>query len=342
MKRTIVLAVAALVVAGIAAAWYLEVGVNPHVKRDRFLGSGRAAMARGKLGEAVLAYGNALKADPNSAEAHNEMGLLLLKSGDPRAAFREFAQALTLRPNMIRPRFEMGLLHVMTRKLSYAEAQLEKIREIDEKAIEARLLAAEIALADKSPDKAVEEIKKAIIEHPEKPSLYVNLGGIYLVKRDFKAAENAYRKALELDSKTHLARVGLANIYLALSNQEKAEQELIRATEADPENEALLHVLGNFYTSTRKLDEFEKVYRNLLKKKPDSIVARKKLIELMILKGDIKQAKIYTDEILKSEPTDADGHYFKGRLHLAENDYEKASNEFAIVNSKSSRFAPAY
>ena len=43
------------------------------------------------------------------------------------------------------------------------------------------------------------------------------------------------------------------------------------ATKADPENEELLHVLGNFYSSTRRYDDLEKLYQDLLKKKPDSV-----------------------------------------------------------------------
>ncbi len=58
---------------------------------------------------------------------------------------------------------------------------------------------------------------------------------------------------------------------MVMKNQEKAEKELILATKADPENEGLLHLLGNFYFRTRQIDNYEKLYRDLLEKKPDSL-----------------------------------------------------------------------
>ena len=103
------------------------------------------------------------------------------------------------------------------------------------------------------------------------------------------------------------------------------------ATKADPENEELLHVLGNFYSSTRRYDDLEKLYQDLLKKKPDSLIAKKRLVEIYFAKNDRKQAKQYIDEILKSNANDNDGLYFRGRLNLADNDIKKAAEDLSIV-----------
>ena len=84
-------------------------------------------------------------------------------------------------------------------------------------------------------------------------------------KKDFRAAESAFRKALEIDPKFHRARVALAQLYAATGKQDQAEQELLLATKADPENEELLHVLGSFYTSTRRFDDLEKLYLGFAK-----------------------------------------------------------------------------
>ena len=113
-----------------------------------------------------------------------------------------------------------------------------------------------------------------------------------------------------MDPKFNRARIALAQLYATLEKQDQAEQELLLATKADPENEELLHVLGSFYTSTRRFDEVEKLYQDLLKKKPDSIVAKKRLVEIYFNKNDRKQAKQYIENILKAKPTDSDGLFF--------------------------------
>ena len=100
--------------------------------------------------------------------------------------------------------------------------------------------------------------------------VYVDTGLISLRKNDSKAAEGAFRKALEIDPKYTRARVALATLYFAMGNQERGEQELILATKSDPENEELLHILGTYGSGTRRLDDYENLYRDLLKRKPDS------------------------------------------------------------------------
>ena len=117
---------------------------------------------------------------------------------------------------------------------------------------------------------------------------------------------------------------------------------MLLATKADPENEELLHVLGSFYTSTRRFDEVEKLYQDLLKKNPDSIVAKKRLVEIYFNKNDRKQAKQYIEEILKAKPTDNDGLFFRGRIYLAENEPKKSAEDLATVTHNAPKFAPGF
>ena len=51
--------------------------------------------------------------------------------------------------------------------------------------------------------------------------VYVGAGLINLGRNESKAAEDAFRKALEIDPKYHQAMVALANLYLAMGNQER-------------------------------------------------------------------------------------------------------------------------
>ena len=181
--------------------------------------------------------------------------------------------------------------------------------------------------------------KRRLIRNHSKASIYFDMGQVHMSKKDFPAAETAFRKALEIDPKFHRARVALAQLYAATGKQEQAEQELLLATKADPENEELLHVLGNFYSSTRRYDDLEKLYQDLLKKKPDSLIAKKRLVEIYFTKNDRKQAKQYIDEILKSNANDNDGLYFRGRLNLADNEIKKSAEDLAIVTRNAPKFA---
>ena len=75
-----------------------------------------------------------------------------------------------------------------------------------------------------------------------------------------------------------------------MGDQEMGEQELILAAKSDPENEELLHILGTYYSQTRSLDEYGNIYEDLLKRKPDSLSVKKKLTELLLMKGELQKA----------------------------------------------------
>src|SRR6185436_19591758 len=207
---------------------------------------------------------------------------------------------------------------------------------------EARYLAAQIAVAEKDPDRALQELQEAFNKEPGKGQIYIDIGQVHMSKRDFKAAEEAFRKALAIDSKLFRARIALAQLYIVTGEQDKAEQELLAATKADPENENLLHLLGIFYSRTRQLDDFESLYQDLLKRKPDSLVAKKRLAELYLTKNDAKKAKDYIEQILKAAPDDLDGRYFRARIYLVENDPQQAYEDLGVTTRGAPRFAPGH
>ena len=342
MKR-ILLIVCLLAVVGGGAAYYYRFAGSPEVKRDRALKRAREYINQAKLNEAVIEYKNALKADPSSANSHYELAMALIKRGDHRSAYQELLRATDLQPGLMAARFQLATLQLMNRDMKSAKEQLEKLREQNKDSKEARYLAAQIAVIEKQPDKAIQELEQLLNKEPEQASIYADIGQVYASKGDYRAGEAAFRKAVEIDPRFSRARLALAQLYIAIGDEEKAEQEVIFATEADPENEELLHVvLGNFSSNTHRIDNLEKLYQDLLKKKPDSLIAKKRLTEIYITKNDLNKAWQYTGEIFKAQPGDTDAMFFTGRLYLAQNDMEKAIELLSAVTRNAPSFAPGF
>jgi tetratricopeptide (TPR) repeat protein len=290
MRRIIILIVVVLLLGG-GGVYYYKLGGSPDVKRDRALGKARKYMAEAKVREAILEYRNALSADPRSAEAHYEFGMALLRQGDGQAGYRELVRAKDLKPDFSLARYRLGIMYVANKDIKRANDELEKIRERDKDAKEGYYLAAQIALAERQPDVALKALESVLNKESNQASIYVDIGHVHITKKEYLAAESAYRKALEIDPKFHGARVALSRLYSATGKQEQAEQELLIATKADPENENLLHVLGIFYSRSRRFDDLEKLYEDLLKKKPDSSISKKRLVEINFLQNDSSRAK---------------------------------------------------
>ena len=346
MRRKLLI-VSALIVVCSALAFYFFKVESPQQVRDRYFARGQQFVLEGKSPEAVIMFKNAIQIDPGFAEARQELGLALMQRRDFRQAFAELRRAVELKPTLIKARQQLGSLYVLERNIPLAKEQLAKIREQDPNALEGRFLAAALALVENDPDRALKEIREAVSraekdKNPNLGEIYIESGNIHLIKRDWGEAEMAYRKALEFNPKLLRAREGLAANYMAMGNQEKARQELIIATQTDPENEDVWHRLGNFYLQTKRFDEYETFYRDLLQKKPKSIVAKKKMVEILLSKGDLKAAKAYTEEILKAEPGDTNALFFRGRIYLSEKDFRKAHDDLTKVTAADPKFAPGF
>lgn len=341
MKRIFSI-IGVLALAVIAGAVYFQPGGNPQGKRDYYLNKARGYISQAKVKEAVIEFRNALKADPTFAESHHELGSALLKLGERERALQEFRRAAELKPDMMEPRYQLASLYLLAGDVRRAKEQLNEIQKFDPDSVEVRQIAAQVALAEKAPDKAVMELEEALKKEPNKASLYVDIASIYAGKKDFKRAGEFYRKALDIDPALIEPRVALPRLYLAMGNQTKAEEELILATRAAPENENLLHIRASDYAGTGKFDEFEKLYQDLLKKKPDSLMAKKRLAEFYILKGDLEKGWAYTHAIAKARPGDPDATYFYGRLHLAQKEWARAAEVLSYATQEAPSFAFAH
>ena len=63
----------------------MAIGLKPGFAAG-YLGLGTALQRDGKMAEAVPAYREAIRLDPGSAEAHCNLGLVLMMQGDPDGA----------------------------------------------------------------------------------------------------------------------------------------------------------------------------------------------------------------------------------------------------------------
>ena len=77
-----------------------------------------------------------------------------------------------------------------------------------------------------SLDKAIEEYQKALKLNPNFLEVYMNLGAIYVDKKDYDQAIQQFKKVVELNYYNGKAHYNLGLVYLYQREKEKAEKEL--------------------------------------------------------------------------------------------------------------------
>jgi tetratricopeptide (TPR) repeat protein len=72
-----------------------------------------------------------VRRDPNFAEAHNNLGLVLLQNGKPREAQLEFLSAVHLKPQYAEAHFNLALALQQEGNLAESRAEFGKAYEIE-------------------------------------------------------------------------------------------------------------------------------------------------------------------------------------------------------------------
>jgi lipoprotein NlpI len=75
-------------------------------------------------------------------------------------------------------------------------------------------------------EKAIEEYQKAIQLNPNYIEVYMNLGAIYVDKKDYEQALQQFKKVVELNYYYGKAHYNLGMVYLYQGEKEKAREEL--------------------------------------------------------------------------------------------------------------------
>lgn len=156
---------------------------------------------RGRIGEASLAYEQAIAAKPDFSEALNNLGLLLRQAGKDKEALAKFQAALECKPD-----------HAM---------------------IEGNLAGALAALGRQ--DEAVAHYRHALACDPDDLNALNNLGNLQKSLGKRQEAETLYRKAVESHPGSGEAKLNLARLLVELGQPGDAEAQFAAALAARPD-----------------------------------------------------------------------------------------------------------
>ena len=169
--------------------------VNAHYN----LGFGLAQLGRHQ--EAVVAYERALEIEPDYGYAHNNLANALGKVGKHEEAIRHFQQALELDPG-------------------YAEAHHNL---------------ANVLVEESRRDEALEHLREAVRLRPDFAEAQMNLGNLLTEKGDAAEAVSHYRSALKLKPAFAEAHNNLANALVALGRLREAISHYSEALRIRPD-----------------------------------------------------------------------------------------------------------
>jgi protein O-GlcNAc transferase len=245
--------------------------------------------------DARAEYQKCIALDPKMAEAHLNLGILLLQS-DPAAAVAPLSQAVNLLPSQSRPRFLLGLAQEQSGDFSGAATSFDGAVHLDPKSLDALSHLAQVLLKTGHPEQAEQKFRLALQLDPKSASALLGLAQILDTQKNPEAIQT-YKNYLAVQPQDNAARGRLVHLLIDQKDYAAALVEIDSNSSGQPPTADSLRLRADILVGQKKLDE--------------AIAA-------------IQQASTLA-------PNDPDLHGGLGRLFLQKRDFPGAQRELKLA-----------
>jgi tetratricopeptide (TPR) repeat protein len=277
----------------------------------------------GKWAEAEAEYRAVLAARPNYAEAHANLGAVLIRMDRYKEAIREYETALKLGPNLTPILLNIGLAHYRKGEFKKAvEAFKRFLKSTPDNAQVIQLTALSLVALGRD-EEALQYLDPALASAPNNPALLYALG----------LASLRLRKPMVTGVIEELARVpdGLAFSHLLLGQAsiwnsafEKGIEELEAAAKLDPNLPRLHYSLGLGYFKLARFEEARAAMEAELKRVPGDVSTMCFLASIDDVEGKLEDALRRLGQALKADPESAQAPAMIGRILMKQGKYAEA------------------
>ena len=234
---------------------------------------------------------NVSRTSPDFAEAHADLGLLLLEKSQFEDAARQLGQAVQLAPNSAE--YSMGLAHVLLKAKQYPTA-LEFLKAVKDRfgmlpEYQYKLAWSYYGLGQ--VPQAAEQLEALVQQHPELDRVHYSLGDCYVALGRLPEAETEYRRAIALNPKKGSYHAALGQVLRKEGKDgvDEAIVELEKARQLDPSNLETWVQLALCYEQKAEFLKAERLLEGTVRQQPSLLAAHRVLARVYYAQGKKEQ-----------------------------------------------------
>ena len=261
-----------------------------------YLQQAQSFAAEGEWQKAITACQEALKFNPQLAEAYKIWGDNLQKLGNISSAIGYYAKALAL-------------------KLDYAEVCLNL---------------GSLSFQQQQWQLAINYYQQAAEMHPNCVKAYRNLARTYKKLGKQQLMLDAWYQALQIEptSATVAEHCQLAKIMVQIGRSDRAIYCYRQAIKLKPNVADTYLSLGQLLVKQHKFSEAIKLYQESLKYLPRQVKINYHLAQLLIKQNDPQQAIIHYQQVVKTQPQFWQAHYNLAAIFTQQKQYSAAIQSY--------------
>jgi tetratricopeptide (TPR) repeat protein/SAM-dependent methyltransferase len=283
--------------------------------------AGQRDVAESKLREAV-------RINPNFAEAYNNLGNLLQESNRFEESETAFRRAIQLRPDYIDPHYNLGNLLKAAQRPAEAETTYRRALALKPDHAGTFLNLANLLQEEGRLDEAEADLRKAIEASPGFVHAKNNLANLLKVAGRLEEAEATFRDAIALEPGYADAQYNFGVLLREQGRTAEAEEAFRRTIELDPERADAHKSLAFLLKESKRLDEAEAAFLTLIDLVPNDIDARNALGVTLQEAKRPDEAEAVFRRLLEIQPDYADAYNNLGNIYLESRRLEDAETAY--------------
>ena len=198
---------------------------------------GSLYLRENSLDEARPYFEQALKLRSNYPEAWNNLGMVAAQKGQNDEAMRDFQQSLLLRPNYGVALLNLGNLYRRQGNLDKAEESLGRALEVEPENADVQYSAGMLYARKGDMERASRYLEEAVKLRPAYPDALNNLGVLLVRQKNFDEAKEKFESCIQVAPKFDQAYLNLARLYVLLNDKEKAREVLQALLREQPDHQ---------------------------------------------------------------------------------------------------------
>lgn len=258
--------------------------------------------------EAMLQIKQALKINPNSAEALNNLGYALQRLDRLEEAMTYHQEALRRFPDYAEARNNLGVDLQRLGRFEEAEAQYREVLKINPYLAEAHRNIGVVLQRKGKTEEALVHVHAALSINPDDAAARDNLGSVLQGMGKIEGAVMQYEAALRLKPDFPEAHNNLGAALSRMGRFEEAVTQHREALRLDPDFADARYNLGNALQQLGRIEEAVAQFREALQLKPGHLEAHNNLGAALVSLGRLEEAVAQFREAVELEPGSAESH----------------------------------
>ncbi|MCD4782354.1 MAG: tetratricopeptide repeat protein [Candidatus Eremiobacteraeota bacterium] len=203
------------------------------------------------------------------AQAHNLIGMELLRENKLKDASMEFQLAVEKDPYLVEAHMNLGKALGDIGEYKKARASYREVLKLNPKSTQPHTLMGDLYRLEERRDDAIYEYKEASRIEPSNISIRNQLALLYSQKGDILRAIDEYQRILTVKPDNLEAHRQLGYLLMSIGRNEEAVREFEWVLQMDPDDDTVYQVLGNLYLKVGRLRNAEEILQTSLSFNPD-------------------------------------------------------------------------